>query len=88
MCGSIQVTTGTTPVGTNATVATITYASANFANGSFPVLQPANAVTAALSGTNMIYVNGANSSFTIVSGTIALTGAATYLWYYHVLGNN
>lgn len=84
MGGVITLTTGTTP-GLSATIATITY-QLTWGNNSWPVLTSANAATAALSGTTMVFTTGSTSNFTITSGTVALTGATTYKWYYSVSG--
>lgn len=87
LAGKVTVTTGTLPTGTNATVATITYASSYaYPAGSYVVLYPANAITATLSGVSMVYVNGTTTTFVITSGTTALTAASTYVWNYHVIG--
>lgn len=86
--GDVTVTTGTTPSGTNATIATITFASAySYPNHVYPIITPANAITAALSGTSMIYSTGGTSTWVITSGTLALTAATTYVWHYHIAGN-
>lgn len=85
MGGVITLTTGTTP-GLSATIATITY-QLTWGNNSWPVLTSANAATAALSGTTMVFTTGSTSNFTITSGTVALTGATTYKWYFSVTGN-
>lgn len=86
--GTVTVTTGTTPAGTNATVVTITF---NVPYGVAPSainLTPANALTAALSGVSMVFVDPTATSttvFTIVSGTTALTTATTYKWFYTIV---
>ena len=85
LSGKITITTGTTPSGSNATIATVTYPS-SFPGNSFPSLTPGNAAAAQLAGTTMIYVNGAASGFTVVSGTSGLTASVTYVWYYSVSG--
>lgn len=77
--GVVSVTTGSLPVGTNATVATITY-SINCPADSYVTLYPDNANTALLSGVTMVYVNGTASTFVITSGTTALTAATAYAW--------
>lgn len=83
--GAVSVTTGTLPTGTNAVVATITF---NTAYGTAPyiVLQPANAITATLSGVSMVFVTSTTTTFVITSGTTALTAATTYKWNYVSVG--
>ena len=86
--GSITITTGTSPAGSNAIIATMTFfAGTTFSNTCFPVLQPANAVTAALSAGNSIYTSGSSTGWSIRSGSTALAASTTYVWYYHVMGN-
>lgn len=86
--GDVTVTTGTIPVGSNATIATITFASGySYPNHVYPMITPANALTAALSGITMVYTTGGTSSWVITSGTTALTAATTYVWHYNVSGN-
>lgn len=80
--GVITVTTGTTPAGTS-TIVTVTYHAA-YDNDTYPVLFPANAITAALNGLTMVYTTGSTTTFTITSGTAALGAATTYSWYYYV----
>lgn len=83
--GLISVTTGATPA-TSGVIATVTY-SAAFPNGSYVVLYPANAATALLSGTSMVFTTGSTSTFTITAGTVALTTLTAYAWNYQVVGN-
>lgn len=74
----VTVITGTLPTGTNAVVATITFASA-FSGTPRPVFSSANAATATLSGVSMVFMDGASSTtYTITSGVTALTAATTY----------
>lgn len=82
--GLITVTTGTTPTASG-TIATITYATA-FGTASYPTLTPANAATALLSGTGMVFTTGSTGSFTLTAGTVALTTLTTYAWYYSISG--
>lgn len=84
--GLITVTTGTTPSGTGAIIATITF-SFPYANNVFISLTPANIITAALTGTTMIFPGTGSSNFTLNSGTVALTGATGYAWFYHIGAN-
>jgi len=82
--GFISVTTGTAPT-LSATVVTITF---NVAYGTAPrcvSLTPANALTAALSGLGMVFVDQAGittTTFAITAGATALTGSVAYKWYY------
>lgn len=85
MDGAITVTTGSTPTGSNATIVTITYGY-SFPSNSYVTLTPANSTTASLSGTTLEYVTTSTSNFVVVSGTVALTGATTYKWFYHTGG--
>jgi len=84
MAGIVNVTTGTTPSGTNATIATITF-NTTYGTSPFVQLQPANAITALLSGVTMVYVTETTTTFAIISGTTALTAATAYKWKYHVI---
>lgn len=84
--GLVTVTTGAIGV-TTGIVATITYNSFTFSNDSYPILYPANAATALLSGTTMVYCTGTTNTFVITSGAAALTPATTYLWNFAVTGN-
>lgn len=84
IAGVVNVTTGTLPTGTNATVVTITFDAA-YATAPTIVLFPANAITAALSGVTMVYTGSNTTTFTVTSGTTALTGATAYSWYYQVI---
>jgi hypothetical protein len=85
--GQITITTGTLP-SASATIATITYASSfAFRTGTYPILYPANAATALLSGTSMVYTTGSTTGWTMTSGTVNLVAATSYVWYYKVGGN-
>jgi hypothetical protein len=76
----VSVTTGTTPLGSGAVVATITVPTA-FPGTPHPVFSPANAATALLSGATMVFVDGGSTTtIVITSGTSGLVGATTYLW--------
>ena len=77
----ITVVTGSVPAGTNAVIATITFNRA-FVSSPKVVFSSANALTATLSGASMVFMDAAGSltTYVITSGTVALTGASTYLW--------
>lgn len=84
--GAVSVTTGTLPTGTNAVVATITFNTAYGGTAPYIVLQPANAITATLSGVSMVFVTSTTTTFVITSGTTALTAATAYKWNFHSIG--
>jgi hypothetical protein len=81
--GTITVTTGTLPTGTNATVCTVTFSKA-YVSAPYIVFCPSNSTAATLSGVTMVYPTTGTTSFTIVSGTTALTAASTYTWNYMI----
>lgn len=80
--GVITVTTGTLPTASGVVV-TVTYHSA-YDNDTYPILQPANSLTALLTGATMVFTTGSTTTFTITAGTGGLAAATTYIWYYHV----
>jgi hypothetical protein len=83
--GTINVTTGTSPTGSNATVATITFF-AGFGSAPHVVLSPHNAAAAALSGTSQVFGGGeTTTAFTVISGSTALAASTAYQWNYHVI---
>ncbi len=65
---------------------TVTYDGTVFDNGSYPILYPANAATAALASDKQVFAVGTTGNFTIKAGTDRLI-ANTYKWNYHVIGN-
>lgn len=84
--GDITVTTGTAPT-LSAAIATITYFSSyTFKTGSVPIIYPANAATALLTGTSMVFTTGNTGNWVLTAGTVALTGATTYKWHYKIGG--
>lgn len=86
--GFVNLTTGTLP-STSSTIATITYNSGfTFPNGSVVVLFPANAATALLSGTSMIYASGFTTGWSFTSGTVNLIAATPYQWFYQIRSQN
>jgi hypothetical protein len=86
--GDITIVTGAGPAGGNATIATLTYANSfAFPTNSFPIITPANAVTAALTGPTMVFATGTTTTFSIVSGTTGLAASTTYKWHYSITGN-
>jgi hypothetical protein len=89
--GVINITTGTTPTGTNAIVATITFNTA-YVTAPFVTLTPANRNAQALTGSTAVLVpapgqtNGTTTTtFIIESGTTALTASTAYIWNYQVI---
>lgn len=82
--GIITLTTGTLP-GASGIIATITLTNA-FPTNCAIALTAANALTAALSGTSMVFVTEGTGSWTFTSGTVALTAATAYKWHYQVIG--
>ena len=85
LAGAVSITTGTLPTGTNAVVATITFATA-YGAAPYVVLQPSNALTATLTGVSMVFVTSTTTTFVITSGTTALTAATAYKWNFMVCG--
>lgn len=76
----LSITTGTTPTGSGATVATVNF-SAVFTATPRVVFSPANAAAAALSGATSPFMDGSDSSHaTIKSGTTALAASTNYKW--------
>jgi hypothetical protein len=83
MDGIITVTTGTAPTA-NGILATVTM-SGSFAypTSTTCILQPANAATAAVTGSNEVYVTGTTTTFVINANTTALSASTSYVWRYH-----
>lgn len=89
LCGTVNVTTGTSPTGANATVYTVTYnGSLTYQNGSIVELFPGNAATSALAGNSQVFATTTGTTFSIISGVTALAASTSYVWYYQVMGNN
>lgn len=84
--GSLSITIGSSPTGSNATIYTFNFGTA-FPTGTYVTLTPGNNATAALTGATQVYVTSTTTTFSLVSGASALTNAVTYLWYYHVGSN-
>lgn len=87
VAGFISITTGTAPAG-SATVFTLNYASTFPAKTPYPVLFPANAAAAALSGTGAVYFDDATadqSGVLLKVGSTALAASTTYQWYYQII---
>jgi hypothetical protein len=77
--GFLTVTTGTSPA-TSAVIATVTFSGLRVSPAC--TISPANANAAALSGATQVYPVVTLPSFTLNSGSSALTGATIYWWYY------
>jgi len=85
MSGIVDVTTGTTPTGTNSTIATITF-NKSFASAPNIQLTPNNANAAGLAAAlTMVYVTSTTTTFVVTSGTTALTASTQYKWFYSVI---
>ena len=85
IAGTISVTTGTSPTGSNATVVTLNFFS-TYLGMPHVILTPHNAVTAALNGTTQVFGGGETTAhFTITSGSAALAASTAYQWDYHVI---
>jgi hypothetical protein len=84
IAGNVEFTSNGTPAA-GATLLTITYVGAAFPNGSFPVLFPANAATAALTSAQQVFAEGTTTNFVIKVGTGPLP-ATVLKWNYHVIG--
>lgn len=85
--GVLSILTGSTPAGTNATIATITFGTA-FANTPKAILlTPGNSVTGALAAALICTPTApGKTTWTLISGATNLVAATTYLWNYLVLG--
>jgi hypothetical protein len=86
LAGTVTVTTGTTPTA-SAILVTVTFNVA-FTGAKMPtvIISPANAATAALTGTSTPYISSTTlSTFVLSSNTAALTAATPYAWYFHVI---
>lgn len=87
--GTITLTTGTTPAGSGATILDITWGLSFASLAPNIILFPANAATALLSGTTQVWANSVdNTHFRLTAGTVGLTAATTYKWFYIVVGND
>lgn len=91
LSGYITVTTGTSPAGTNAIIATITF---NIAYSAAPIVLvlPGNNAAEDLNNAEHVRVpvtgqtNGTSTTaFNLISGTAGLAATTTYIWQYHVI---
>jgi Head domain of trimeric autotransporter adhesin len=83
--GQVSVTTGSSPSASSVVVTiTTTNATHPYTHDPFVILTPANAATAALTGTGQVWVTSTVNDFSINVGSSALTGANQYIWNYHV----
>jgi hypothetical protein len=91
IAGLINITTGTSPNGGNAIVATITFNN-NYPNAPYVEISPANRNAQALAIGSQVLVpangqtNGVTTAaFVIESGATGLAGSTAYIWTYHVI---
>lgn len=80
----LTVTTGTLPVGSGATIASVTFYTPFAAAPTSIMLTPGNALAAALATTSAPFVSAASittTGFNLVSGTVGLAASGTYIWY-------
>jgi hypothetical protein len=85
--GSISLTTGTLPTGSNAIVFTLSYAHSYVTAPRSVHLFPANAATALLSGVTGVFISTSTAAHFIVEcGSTGLTASTAYKWYYLVVG--
>jgi hypothetical protein len=84
--GVINVTTGTTPAGSGATIVNVTFAK-TFGTNAKILLTPVNAAAAALTGAAQVFVpfTGSGTGFTLTAGTTALAATTAYMWQYFVI---
>lgn len=86
MAFTVSVSTGTSPAGSNATIATITFSSAYTSTPSV-VFAPTNSNSAQLSGVTGVFVTASTSNIVIKGGSTGLTQTTSYTWDLHVIGN-
>lgn len=94
VCGSIIITTGTSPAAST-TIIVLTFSTSFIRPNGYGrpilILQPGNAAAASLSGAQQIFVNesvsvGSSTQVTITSNSTALAAGTEYRWLYHVIG--
>lgn len=79
-----NVTTGSSPTGSNATIDTFTLPQA-CPTATVPVWSDANKNTDALAVISVVYASSTGpSTFALVSGATGLAGATNYVWNFHV----
>ena len=83
VAGKITLTTGTLP-SASAVATTLTFASA-YSSTPYVIFSAANSLTSLLSGASMVALASTDSSFTLTSGTVALTALVNYEWNYIVI---
>lgn len=87
VAGELDVLTGTTPAGSNATIVTVTFGNGyTFPAPPFVALTQVNAATAALVAGAQVFVNATTTGFSVKSGATALTASTQYAWNYHIVG--
>lgn len=88
--GLLNITTGTTPTGTNAIIATITF-NTTYASAPRVIICPANRAANGLTTAIPLVpaagqTNGVTTTtFVLESNTVALTGSTAYIWTYQVI---
>ena len=84
--GLLSVTTATTPAGSGATVATVTFNTA-YATNPYCVISPADADAAGFTNPAAVYIDRTSGSTTTMvvknASATGLTGSTTYEWAYH-----
>jgi hypothetical protein len=83
--GVITLTAGSSP-SASATVATVTFGQGFAATPQALVIVPGNAATAAIAGWYGDKATLSTSVFKLNTGSTALTGAGSYVWFYFVMG--
>jgi hypothetical protein len=85
LAGIIIVKIGTSPATAPNNIATINY-NTTLTSPGYPLITPANDVTAVLSGTKQPYITSSNSNnFAIRANATALSAGVEYKWYYHIM---
>jgi len=84
MAGTVTVATAGGP-STNSIIFTLTFGTAY---GAAPkvVFSPRNRITAGVSANQAPFATTSATTFTMTSGSVALTNNATFVWDYHVIG--
>lgn len=90
--GIVNITTGTSPAGSNAIVATVTFNTTYASAPKGVVLVPANTNAAALATTTQVFVpangqtNGVGTTtFVVESNGTALAASTAYIWTYQII---
>lgn len=81
--GLITINSGATPQVSTA-ICTLTFQNSNVAIG-IPVITPANANAALLSGVTMPWATNTVNTMTLTAGSTGLTASTTYQFWYHII---